>query len=85
MTIEAVGHDSPLPIALPVNYFLSHPEYGFSTETWKENPVAKGPDWFSAEERSRRNSGLGLLHLDSSLIQIVSTLINSGNGLQGIH
>ena len=28
------------------------------TETWKENPVAKGPDWFSAKERSRRNANL---------------------------
>ena len=58
MTVEAVGHDPPVPLALPVDYSLSHPEYGFFTETWKENPVANGPDWFSDEERSRRNANL---------------------------
>jgi hypothetical protein len=51
MTVDAVGHDPPLPLAQPVNYSLSHPEYGFLKETWKKNPVGKGADWFSAKER----------------------------------
>ncbi len=42
--------------ALPINLDPSHPMYGFMIDTWVDQPIHKGPDWFLIEERYRRNA-----------------------------
>jgi hypothetical protein len=44
------------PSAFPVDLNPSHPMYGFETDKWVDQPIPKGPDWFSLQERYRRNA-----------------------------
>ncbi len=45
-----------IPLAFPHDEDSSHPLYGFNTDTWVDQPIRNGPDWFSREERYRRNA-----------------------------
>ena len=44
------------PPALPDEWDLSHRLYGFQCDKWLDHPMPSGPDWFSSEERARRNA-----------------------------
>ncbi|KAI2510297.1 hypothetical protein MHU86_4175 [Fragilaria crotonensis] len=44
------------PSALPVDLTPSHTMYGFETDTWVDQPIPEAPDWFSRQERYRRNA-----------------------------
>ena len=45
-----------LPCALPENTNPLDPQYGFHTDKWIANPVPDGPDWFTSENRMRRDA-----------------------------
>ena len=45
-----------LPSALPENTDPRDPQYGFYTDKWKPNPVPAGPDWFTSDNRMRRDA-----------------------------
>ncbi|KAI2495156.1 hypothetical protein MHU86_19341 [Fragilaria crotonensis] len=44
------------PSAFPAEAELSHPLYSFRCDQWFDHPTPNGPDWFSAEERARRDA-----------------------------
>ena len=50
------GAALPPPPAFPVDYGPDSPNYGFRYEGWEEIPSQTGVDWFSNEDRSRRNA-----------------------------
>ena len=50
------GMDLVPPPALPDEWDLSYPLYGFQCDKWLDHPMPSGPDWFSSEERARRNA-----------------------------
>ena len=45
-----------LPRVLPEKTDPLDPQYGFHTEKWKPNPVPAGPDWFTSDNRMRRDA-----------------------------
>ena len=45
-----------LPSVLPENTDPLDPQYGFHTDKWIANPVPAGPDWFTSENRMRRDA-----------------------------
>ena len=45
-----------LPCALPENTNPLDPQYGFHMDKWIANPVPDGPDWFTSENRMRRDA-----------------------------
>jgi hypothetical protein len=53
MTEEAA---MPPPPAYPDIDEIEHSVFGFYSEEWEDIPYPSGPDWFSEEERARRNT-----------------------------
>jgi hypothetical protein len=46
------------PSAFPVDLDPSHPVFGFKCDQWLGPPLPNGPDWFSPEERCRREANM---------------------------
>ncbi|KAI2513647.1 hypothetical protein MHU86_787 [Fragilaria crotonensis] len=44
------------PVATPEDWTSASSAYGFHCETWLDSPTTSGPDWFTPEERSRRDA-----------------------------
>ena len=50
------GKASVHPLAFPDDWDSPDSPYGFHCDTWLDHPTKNGHDWFSTEERARRDA-----------------------------